>query len=294
MGRKKYFEVFFTTDFVNEENWNNFLLYISKLNGLFKKWKIYIRFEKNKVRYFIKTNHEIPTTLSNLGDFLIKKVESLEKIRVVNIFKMPYIMTNKEKTIIDVYDRNESKKNRILQEAEITILPYKKDNYLSSTKLIFKTKYNNISKKAIFNIPHIFLSIDFSKHTRFIHKKNIKKYLNIEKSLSLFESDQKNSILKIDAFPYLTDDYYLNLNNYDFDKHSMIIGGSGTGKSKLITLLVDNISKNYEYKNKYKIVVIDPHCSLENEIGGLDNTKVIDFKSNKNSIDLFKSEKNVR
>ena len=71
----------------------------------------------------------------------------------------------------------------------------------------------------------------------------------------------------------------------------MIIGGSGTGKSKLITLLVDNISKNYEYKNKYKIVVIDPHCSLENEIGGLDNTKVIDFKSNKNSIDLFKSEK---
>ena len=152
---------FFTTDFVNEENWNNFLLYISKLNGLFKKWKIYIRFEKNKVRYFIKTNHEIPTTLSNLGDFLIKKVENLEKIRVVNIFKMPYIMTNKEKTIIDVYDRNESKKNRILQEAEITILPYKKDNYLSSTKLIFKTKYNNISKKAIFNIPHIFLSIDF-------------------------------------------------------------------------------------------------------------------------------------
>lgn len=291
MGRKKYFEVFFTTDFVNEENWNNFLLYISKLNGLFKKWKIYIRFEKNKVRYFIKTNHEIPTTLSNLGDFLIKKVENLEKIRVVNIFKMPYIMTNKEKTIIDVYDRNESKRNRILQEAEITILPYKKDNYLSSTKLIFKTKYNNISKKAIFNIPHIFLSIDFSKHTRFIHKKNIKKYLNIEKSLSLFESDQKNSILKIDAFPYLTDDYYLNLNNYDFDKHSMIIGGSGTGKSKLITLLVDNISKNYEYKNKYKIVVIDPHCSLENEIGGLDNTKVIDFKSNKNSIDLFKSEK---
>ena len=95
MGRKKYFEVFFTTDFVNEENWNNFLLYISKLNGLFKKWKIYIRFEKNKVRYFIKTNHEIPTTLSNLGDFLIKKVENLEKIRVVNIFKMPYIMTNK-------------------------------------------------------------------------------------------------------------------------------------------------------------------------------------------------------
>ncbi len=148
-----------------------------------------------------------------------------------------------------------------------------------------------VYKKAFFNIPHIFLSIDFSTHTRFLHKKDINKYLNIEKSLSAFEKDKKNSILKLDGFPYFQDDYFLNLNNYDFDKHSVIIGGSGTGKSKLLALLISNISKSLEFKQKYKIVVIDPHSSLENEIGGLENTKVIDFKSKKNSIDLFKSDK---
>ncbi len=42
---------------------------------------------------------------------------------------------------------------------------------------------------------------------------------------------------------------------------------------------------------KYKIVVIDPHSSLEEDIGGLENTKVIDFESNKNSIDLFMNSK---
>ena len=57
----------------------------------------------------------------------------------------------------------------------------------------------------------------------------------------------------------------------------------GTGKSKLLSLLVNNIYKNPEYKMKYKIVVIDPHSSLEEDIGGLESTKVIDFQTNKNS-----------
>lgn len=42
---------------------------------------------------------------------------------------------------------------------------------------------------------------------------------------------------------------------------------------------------------KYKIVVLDPHSSLEEDIGGLENTKIIDFESNKNSIDLFMNSK---
>lgn len=281
----KIYEVFLTTDYVTEENWLKFLLYISKLNGRFRKWKIYIKSDKNSIRYFIKTKNDIPTTLSDLGDFLLKKIDGFEEYR--KFFKLLYIVTNKEQSLVDVCDRNESKKKRNLLESEITILPYAKDNYLSFTNLFFKKDKKIIKRKALFNIPHIFLSIDFSKHTRFLYRKNVKKYLNIEKSLNLFESDNKNGILKIEAFPYFQDDYFLNLNNYDFDKHSLIIGGSGTGKSKLIGLLINNIYKNSNYKMKYKVVVIDPHSSLEEDIGGFKNTTVIDFKTEKNSIDLF-------
>lgn len=281
----KIYEVFLTTNYVTEENWLKFLLYISKLNGRFRKWKIYIKSDKNSIRYFIKTKNDIPTTLSDLGDFLLKKIDGFEEYR--KFFKSLYIVTNKERSLVDVCDRNESKKKRNLLESEITILPYAKDNYLSFTNLFFKKDKKIIKRKALFNIPHIFLSIDFSKHTRFLYRKNVKKYLNIEKSLNLFESDNKNGILKIEAFPYFQDDYFLNLNNYDFDKHSLIIGGSGTGKSKLIGLLINNIYKNSNYKMKYKVVVIDPHSSLEEDIGGFKNTTVIDFKTEKNSIDLF-------
>lgn len=294
MRKENYFEVFFTTDKVTEESWLQFILYISKLNGLFKLWKIYIKFEKNNIRYFVKTKHKLPTTLSNLNDFLLKQIDNFEKPKTFLHLKKFYIVTNKEKSIIDIYDRNESKKYRKMEWSEVNIFPFTRKNFLFSSLGIFKKENRLIYRKFLFNIPHIFLSIDFSKHTRFLFRKDIRRYLNIEKTVKLFESDKKNSILKVDAFPYLQDEYYLNLNNYDFDKHSLVIGGSGTGKSKLLSLLVNNIYNNQNYKMKYKIVVIDPHSSLEEDIGGLKETKVIDFKTNKNSIDLFKnSRKNV-
>lgn len=294
MWNSKCFEIFFTTDFVTQESWLDFLLYISKLNGFFRSYSLFINFEKNNVRYFIKTKSDMPTTLGNLNDFLLKRIDNLEVPKSFFKFKSLYIVTNKEKSVVDILDRNESRKNRKLEWAKIKIIPYKKDNFIYSSTGIFRKKNKLIYKRFLFNIPHIFLSIDFSKHTRFLYRKDIKRYLNIEKTVNVFESDNKNAILKIDAFPYLQDDYFLNLNNYDFDRHSVIIGGSGTGKSKLISLLINNIYNNQNYKMNYKIVVIDPHSSLEDDIGGLNNTKVIDFKKEKNSIDLFQtSRKNI-
>lgn len=285
----KVYEVFFTTDYVEEETWLKFILYVSKLNGRFRRWSIHIKFEKNKIRFFIKVRKDIPTTIGELGDFLIKRIENNDVKFVRKVLKTPYIITNREKNVIDVYDKNESKRKRKLLESKISFLPYSKNNYFSFTKLFFEKKNNITAKKAYLNIPHIFLSINFSNHTRFVHQKSVKKYLNIEKTIDLFESDNKNAVLKLEAFPYFQDNYFLNLSNYDFYKHSLIIGGSGTGKSKLISSFVKNIYDNPEYRNKYKIVIIDPHASLEEDIGGLNSTKVVDFENRKSSIDLFKS-----
>lgn len=218
---KKIFEVFFTTDNVKEESWLNFILYVSKLNGLFRPWKIYIKFEKNNVRYFIKTRNDMPTTLTNLNDFLIQRVEKLDIPKFQ--FKSLYIVTNKEKSIVDIYDKNESKRSRKMEFAEVKIIPISKNNFFYFSHAIFSKGNKKLAKSFLFNIPNQFLSIDFSKHTRFLYRKDIKRYLNIEKTVKLFESDNKNAILKIDAFPYLQEDYFLNLNKYDFAKHSLVI-----------------------------------------------------------------------
>jgi hypothetical protein len=79
----------------------------------------------------------------------------------------------------------------------------------------------------------------------------------------------------------------LNLNSFDFNKHSLVVGGSGTGKSKMICSMISKILQNPNYRMKYKVVVIDPHCSMENDIGNLDGTEILDFKTKNSSLNLF-------
>ena len=114
--------------------------------------------------------------------------------------------------------------------------------------------------------------MDFSKHTRFSYVKEGSKYLQIQKSIHMFETDEgKDNILEVNTFPYSQNKYFLNIENYDFDKHSLIVGGSGTGKSKLIAQMIKNIYENKYFRHDYKIIMIDPHSSIENDIGGLDD-----------------------
>lgn len=51
--------------------------------------------------------------------------------------------------------------------------------------------------------------------------------------------------------------------------------------------MVKNLSNDSYNKFKYKIVIIDPHSSIEEDIGGLDYCSVIDFKTKEDSINLF-------
>lgn len=297
--KKKFFaEILLTDTYVSEEAWLDFIFAINKLNGLFKKWNLYISIELNKVHYYIETSKELPPIINALGDFLIKPINKISTPKYLSGFF--YYMTNQEINVLDVFDKNESKRNQKLKFVKISFIPYCTKNYLTFTSLFFEKNYTNIfsekrdsfktifiKRSALLCIPHLFLSIDFSKHNRFFYIIDAEKYLNIQKSLHLLNSDKENSILKVDTFPYLSDNYYLSQSTYDFDKHSIVIGSSGTGKSKFICSFIKSIMQNPMNSLKYKIVVIDPHADMEKDIGGMENTNVIDFKNLQNSINLF-------
>ena len=292
---KRYmYEVYLTTDFVDDNEWLKFILEISNLNGIFRSWKLYVKIERSVIKYYVITRKKIPTILSCSGSFLIKNIDTFNREKTM--LEYLYLVRNKENNIVDIYDRNESKYRQFLRQVEIVITPYSKNNYFTKSKLYFEHERGRKSKgRTIFFIPHIQLSVDFSKHTRFSYVKEGSKYLQIQKSIHLFETNsKKENMLEINTFPYSQDKYYLNIEDYDFDKHSLIVGGSGTGKSKLIAQMIKNIYDNKNFKHDYKIVMIDPHSSIESDIGGLDETQAIDMKKKSSSVDLLiNSNKNV-
>lgn len=287
MKNRYNYEILLTTQFANEEAWLNLILGISKLNGFLKKWKICVKIELNEVRYFVVSSVNLPPVINSQGDFLIKPTEE-NFYKIKSKRSLPYYLSTKYPCILDIYDRNESHRARKLLLTEISFRSINRNNYFTHTKLFFEKKNGNlIRRRGLLNIPHTFLSIDFSVHSRFFHQKDAVKYLDIRKSLHLLDHNNNNSVLKVDTFPYLADDFYLNINNYDFDRHSVVMGSSGTGKSKFISSLITDISNISSYRDSYKIVMIDPHNSIKDDIGGLDSTKILDFKTLENSIDLF-------
>ena len=281
------FEIYLTMPNIESKEWLNLIYKVSKINGMFKTWKLWIHIENNYIRYFIETKRMLPPILGELGGFLLKKSD--EKLKEKAKLDVPFIITKKYKTVLDVYDKNETRRMQKIKNVKITFLPYKYNNYISSTWLYLKNEEGQMKKRKAFGNDeiHKFVAVDFETHVRFFYKKDESKYLDIKKVMNVLSSDEENAILRADAFPYVQDDLYLNYRNYDFAKHSIVIGASGTGKSKMISSLIKNLSQNSTNKLKYKIVVIDPHAAMEDDIGGLSDTDVIDFKSEENSVNLF-------
>ncbi len=274
-------EIYLTKKFVSKEEWLEFIRTISTYCGVLKNWKLIIVNDKNQIRYFIKSKYNLPTTINNLNSFLLKKVDD------INLPKINYAYLSLPKigsSIIDLINYSEIKNKGALRIVEINFHKLYEDKIKS--KVYFYLNKNGVIKKyrIILPIPTNLLSVDFEGNKRYFYK-TAPKYLDINKILHLLSTDLNNSLLEIDTFPYLQGNFYLKQNSFSFDKHSIIIGSSGCGKSKFISSLINNIFKNDDFKGRYKVVVIDPHASLENDIGGIG--KVIDFRTNLDSIDLF-------
>ncbi len=283
------YEIYLTNKKTDKNDWEQLIKTISNYNGLFHKWYLFITFDKNLVRYFIHTRCLLPSSINGLKQFILKETDIITLD--INTYKKSYpTITFFEKNALDIYDYIEIKNKGILKQIKITLVKITNTKIWHNTKLYIEK--NNIIKRKIllFNLPSMLLAANFETNYKLIFKKS-PNYLDISKSLHLLKTNSNQALFKIDTFPYLQGTYYLDLNSINFAKHSIVLGASGTGKSKFISLLINNIYRNPSLKLKYKIIVIDPHASLEKDIGGIG--QVIDFHNRKDSINLFSNSKDI-
>lgn len=279
-------EIYLTKKCISNDEWIKLIHTISIYNGILRKWKIIVTNDKNKLRYFVKTNCNLPTTINNLDSFLFKVSCDINCPKeTCPLFFLPKIDNN----IIDLINYNKIKNKGNLEYLEIKF--FNIFNHKIKAKIKFYLRKNNIIKKyiVIFALPSTILAIDFEKNKQYFYK-TCPKYLDISKTIDLFDFHKNNSLLSVDTFPYLQGEFYLNQNSFCFDKHTIVMGASGCGKSKFISSFIYNIYQDENLRNLYRVVVIDPHASLKNDIGGIG--KVLDFSTKQNSTYLFANNKN--
>ena len=275
-----YSEVYLVKKYISQDDWRKFINTISSYNGLFRKWRLLLVSEDNKFRYFLETKRSMPATINGLDSFLMKSATQIPRIKYDNTFPR---FVKSEEGIIDLINYCEIKNKGSFKYLTIE---FKKSFRSISNKIdMYLQKRDKVKwYKVLMNFPARVLEINVDTNKRFLVK-SPPKYLDISKLLHILNTDPNSSILQVDTFPYLQGDFYINQNDYSFDKHSIVFGSSGCGKSKFLSLFIHNIYKNLNLRQRYKVVIIDPHASLEDDIGGIG--RVIDFRAPDDSVDLF-------
>ena len=132
--------------------------------------------------------------------------------------------------------------------------------------------------------PYHLLALNFTQHHTF-HVKTLPKFTNPRKIKSLLAPSSQRAIAKVDLFPHYLNPLYLPVRSVDWTKHSLVIGQTGTGKSKLIQLILGRLNQQNELP--VRIILIDPHVNLAASLQRLfpQRSTFIDFFHN--SVALF-------
>ncbi|HSX15311.1 MAG TPA: DUF87 domain-containing protein [Candidatus Saccharimonadales bacterium] len=268
-----HFELYLLADDLSAQHWEKLCQATMRQGHLFGSFELTFRCTDNVVRFFISSPYDLSALSNSIDDFVLRPVEASELTPPVASQRELFATLPGASNLLDMRERYIIKKHRTLEYAVLKV------NALGLTKvsLYFQDHRGGWSRanKRLQRVPTHLFAINFATNTSYL-KKQAPLYLDIEKSLSMFASDPTGALFSVDTFPYFARPYYLNLAGYEFDKHSFIMGSSGSGKSKLIELLIERLQQTFAAMN-YRVVVIDPHASLEHDLQHLPSTKVVNF-----------------
>lgn len=287
---KYCFEFFLLKDQVTKEDWLRLYNVFSQYVGVLKEFSVIVKIEENTIRYFIMSDRDLGSLSNNIEVGVLRPVEEtlIGLPAAASVGKERLVIMKTGGDLLDLKEKYKVKKAKDLQFAVIKCRRINFEKAVTNTYLYFQDAGKNwtLNHKIAGMFPTSMLAIDFNTNTRYLRKK-VSKYLDIQKTLHIMQSENLGAIFEIDTFPYLPKNYFLTLPSYDFDKHSFIIGASGSGKSKLITLLIDKLSNSPGLKQNYRVIVIDPHASLEDDLAGIQDSTVINFKGQDDGTELF-------
>lgn len=288
LGYRYWTEMYLTQDSYDTGTWNKMLLAIAQYIGFLRKWTVLVHFENSTLRYFIGTNKDIGSLSNKLEGVVLRPVDAGTISPPRDPSKEYLVQLVAGGNLLDMHEKYQVKRGKELEWVAFQMRVLNIENSYNEVQLCFKDtagKYS-VAQKRLFKLPAHLLSVDFLKNAKYQRKKQ-PKYLDIQKSLHIARSEDVGALFEIDTFPYLPRNYYLPLESYDFDKHSFIIGASGSGKSKLIGLFVNKLLSNTRYREKYRVIVIDPHDSLKDDLGNVQGANIVSFKSEDDSTELF-------
>jgi Helicase HerA, central domain/Type IV secretion-system coupling protein DNA-binding domain len=279
------FELFINKDIVTKEDFLSFYTALSGYVGSFKKLRFHIILKDSHVRYFVQSDRDLSAISSNVTFCVLRPVDAHTVSLPSHVSRERFIQFITGGTLLNLKEKMAIKRGKTLEHFACDVRRLTTGRAQVTLLLYFKNAGGewSLAKKMTNKFPAHLFAFDFTTANN-IMKSETPKYLNIEKVLHMISPENINALLEINTFPYFPRPYYLPLSAYEFDKHSMIVGASGSGKSKFIELFIDRLNRQAQHF-QYRAIVIDPHANLAGDLRAIPGSKVIDF--NAESTKLF-------
>ena len=277
------FEIYIQKTKQADISWKKF---ISTIFDYDKDFTIAIEFSANDVNLYLYSNKDLSNLTAKILPFILKPIKAVDAAQSTGAKRGSYffILPN-DKNLLEIKEHIEVKGKVTLNKV---LWHFKSFMKIKTNTIVFLFEDRNgrprIAKKYRRGIPfYLIEQIDWSKAVKY-KKKTMPIYLKIEEEANLFTPDETDGFLEVEGFPYLNGQNYLPLKNFDFDKHTLIVGQTGVGKSKMISLFVRKVER-LRQTDKYAIVVIDPHATLFPDLSAIKGAVNLDFT--KSYCDLF-------
>lgn len=264
-GKLKAFEIFITKENITSADWD---LLVTKVNSFSSRFTLELSFDANIIEIYIYCDKDLSLLSTKIENFVLIPSDR----RLVDLKRNGKRIGTKLSTrinFLELRDKEEFRNSRKIKNVFISInekIGFK----LYSIAILSEDKIggNFYSTYTTFTNPLISFEINF-KETSNLKKKSLPITLKFNSALELLRKETERPILEVFGFPYFSKPEYVEIDSFDFNKHSLIVGQTGVGKSKFIELFVNAIRKK-EDADDYAVVIIDPHSNLFQEQGKSD------------------------
>lgn len=268
------FELFTKEEKFTPEIWKAFINKLLHNLGGFDVAVLDVFLDIEEISFFLHTRKDFSRLASEFVPFTLKEQKSFPEVKY-NQRKKFRSKIHGQCNLLKIKEKEEYHHQRFLKKVSFSIQKVFSFSFFTTTfYFLDKNKNLSCSARRTLSFPFELLCIDFSKEFRY-KKKNLPSFIKMQKTLSLF-TEEKKGFLEVGGFPYYNNSIYFPVTNFEFDKHSLIVGQTGTGKSKLIELLIKDLSV-HGLLDEYAVVVLDPHACLSADFAGFSNTINIDF-----------------
>jgi len=260
----KYYTLSFFSDSVSKENWADFF---RKLSDFQATATIHMEMDGRKVRFILESDRHLENGNSIFYPFRAMPSKIGPSSMPSGIW--PHAVRGKD--LFAFVSREQIRKNRAVERIELKCVIKRP---LHSLPAVGRVSYSNGDAEilAVADLTH-FLSFDLLK-TAEMHVDKVE--TELRNSDIRTRKQGRGTLLEKEGVS-------LGVEDFDFQKHGLVVGQSGAGKSKLLELFVSGLIKGGKL-DEYSVVFLDPHGDVHRNIK-YEKSTLVDFRSK--AIELF-------